>query len=300
MNEKSQQLYNYLKSNGLTDLDANTFFSKYSDPNKSKEVWSYLKNEGMTDLDADSFYSSYFKKKSQDTTASTSGTGLSGSSDVEIFTGYPGKEEKPYKFKNGKWYEESGVKIYGQKEAQYAQITDPNRIKNLNRQFKKDASLSQQEQVFSNYDEEKKDNLYRINNNQWERKTPGSKFVPIKNEGSINALNKRYGQSVGTKIVSTTTLPPKDFKDITSSFVGKTEEKAIDYLTKKINEAERPFLLSDGKNHSSCTQNRAVPTRHRTPDGPRWRSRLALDVGEGQKQTRCIDSPVRRRGGVNK
>ena len=232
MNEKSQQLYNYLKSNGLTDLDANTFFSKYSDPNKSKEVWSYLKNEGMTDLDADSFYSSYFKKKSQDTTASTSGTGLSGSSDVEIFTGYPGKEEKPYKFKNGKWYEESGVKIYGQKEAQYTQITDPNRIKNLNYQFKKDASISQQEQVFSNYDEEKKDNLYRINNNQWERKTPGSKFVPIKNEGSINALNKRYGQSVGTKIVSTTTLPPKDFKDITSSFVGKTEEKAIDYLTK--------------------------------------------------------------------
>jgi hypothetical protein len=33
-------------------------------------------------------------------------------------------------------------------------------------------------------------------------------------------------------------------------------------------------------------------THHRTPDAPRWRSRLALDVGEGQKQTRCIDSPV--------
>jgi ribosomal protein L19E len=232
MNDKQQQLYNYLKENGLTDLDANTFFSKYSDQGKAKEVWSYLNNKGMTDLDADSFYSSYFKKKSQGTTASTSGTGSSASSDVEIFTGYPGKEKKPYKYKNGKWYEESGVKIYGQKEAQYTQITDPNRIKNLNYQFKKDASLSQQEQIFSNYDEEKKDNLYRINNNQWERKTPGSKFVPIKNEGSINALNKRYGQSVGTKIVSTTTLPPKDFKDITSSFVGQTEEKAIDYLTK--------------------------------------------------------------------
>jgi hypothetical protein len=40
------------------------------------------------------------------------------------------------------------------------------------------------------------------------------------------------------------------------------------------------------------------PTHYRTPDAPRWRSRLALDVGEGQKQTRCIDSPVRRRGGV--
>jgi hypothetical protein len=38
--------------------------------------------------------------------------------------------------------------------------------------------------------------------------------------------------------------------------------------------------------------------RHRTSDAPRWRSRLALDLGEGQKQTRCIDSPVRRRGGA--
>jgi hypothetical protein len=35
------------------------------------------------------------------------------------------------------------------------------------------------------------------------------------------------------------------------------------------------------------------------PDALRWCSRLAMDVGEeGQKRTRCIDSPVRRRGGV--
>jgi hypothetical protein len=33
----------------------------------------------------------------------------------------------------------------------------------------------------------------------------------------------------------------------------------------------------------------AVPTHKRTPDAPRWRSRLALGVGEGQKLTRCID-----------
>jgi hypothetical protein len=57
-------------------------------------------------------------------------------------------------------------------------------------------------------------------------------------------------------------------------------------------------LHLNGKKHPSCTQNRAVPTHHRTPDAPHWRFRLALDVGEGQKQTRCIDSPVRRRGGV--
>jgi hypothetical protein len=55
-----------------------------------------------------------------------------------------------------------------------------------------------------------------------------------------------------------------------------------------------------GNQHPSCTQNRAVLTHQRVPDAPRWRSRLAMDVGEGQKLTRCIDSPVRRRGGVNK
>ena len=41
-----------------------------------------------------------------------------------------------------------------------------------------------------------------------------------------------------------------------------------------------------------------LPTRHRTPDPQRWRFRLALDVGEGQKQTGCSHSPVRRRGEV--
>jgi hypothetical protein len=43
---------------------------------------------------------------------------------------------------------------------------------------------------------------------------------------------------------------------------------------------------------------RSVPTHHRTPDGQSWCSRLAMDVSEGQKQTRCIDSPVRRQGGA--
>ena len=53
-----------------------------------------------------------------------------------------------------------------------------------------------------------------------------------------------------------------------------------------------------GNKQPSCSQKWAVPTYHHTPDAPRWRSRLAMDVSEGQKQTRCIDSPVRRRGGV--
>jgi hypothetical protein len=48
--------------------------------------------------------------------------------------------------------------------------------------------------------------------------------------------------------------------------------------------------------HPLHTQNRTVRTHHRTPGAQRWCSRLAMDVGEGQEQFRCIDSPVRRRG----
>lgn len=253
MNEKSQQLYNYLKSNGLTDLDSDTFFSKYSDPNKAKEIWSYLNQNGMTDLDANAFYDSYFKKKS------LTDSGLDGSSsdrlsktttkptaysssEGEIFTGYPGKEAKRYNFKDGGWYEEivqsRGKVVQGQYipnpniKMTWTKIKDPNRISNLNKQFSKDASLSQVEEVFNNYDEEKADNQYRIYQGQWQRMTPGSKWHTIQNEGSINALNKRYGKNVSTRVATTTTIKPVDFKDITADLVSKTEEKAIDYLKK--------------------------------------------------------------------
>jgi hypothetical protein len=50
--------------------------------------------------------------------------------------------------------------------------------------------------------------------------------------------------------------------------------------------------------HPFCTQNRTVPTHYRTADAQNWCSRLAMDMGEGQNQTSCIDSPMRRRGGV--
>lgn len=249
MNDKSQQLYNYLKSNGLTDLDANTFFSKYSDPNKAQEIWSYLNKNGMTDLDASAFYDSYFKKKSLTDSGldgsssdrlskTTTKPTASSSSEGEIFTGYPGKEAKRYKFKNDGWYEEvlaySNTNVPNKDlQTRYAKITDPNRIGNLNKQFKKDVSISQEEEVFTNYDDEKAENKYRVYQGQWQRMTPGSKWHTIQNEGSINALNNRYGKNVGTRVATTTTVPPPKFEDINSKFVGRTEESAIKYLTEK-------------------------------------------------------------------
>jgi hypothetical protein len=66
------------------------------------------------------------------------------------------------------------------------------------------------------------------------------------------------------------------------------------------NEARNGVILHGNQStpSSAHTQKRTIPTRHRTPDGLSWCSHLAMDVGEGQKQTRCIDSPVRRRGDV--
>ena len=199
----------------------------------SKMVEKYPEYKGQVDLkkkdltDSGSGMSSS-ERLSNTTTKPT----VSSSSKGEIFTGYPGKGDKPYQFKDGKWYEEAPVKVYGQK-AQYVQIKDPNRIGNLNKQFKKDASLSQQEEVFNNYDEEKADNQYRIKDGQWQRMTPGSKWHTIQNEGSINALNNRYGKSVSTRVVTTTTVKPAKFDDINSDFMAKTEENAIKYLTEK-------------------------------------------------------------------
>ena len=71
MNEKYQQIYNYFKTNKLTDLDANAFYNAYSDPSKSKEIWSYLKQNKMTDLDENSFHASYFGGKKKEVSQST-------------------------------------------------------------------------------------------------------------------------------------------------------------------------------------------------------------------------------------
>jgi hypothetical protein len=61
MNDKFNQLYNYLKSNGMTDLDAQSFYDTYrTDSSKLNKLYGYLKSNGMTDLDPNSFRDSYF------------------------------------------------------------------------------------------------------------------------------------------------------------------------------------------------------------------------------------------------
>lgn len=57
---KRKKLFGYLKDNGLTDLDFNTFSQKYSSRENSDKIYSYLSSEKLTDLKPDQFYSEYF------------------------------------------------------------------------------------------------------------------------------------------------------------------------------------------------------------------------------------------------
>jgi hypothetical protein len=56
-------IYDFMKSNNLTDLDEKTFVNKYSAPDKAKEIYSFMASNKLTDLDESKFYDKYLKKK---------------------------------------------------------------------------------------------------------------------------------------------------------------------------------------------------------------------------------------------
>ena len=60
MNEKFLELYEYLKSEGITDLSPEDFYNAYKDPNKAKDVYDFVSSEEMTDLNENDFFSAYF------------------------------------------------------------------------------------------------------------------------------------------------------------------------------------------------------------------------------------------------
>lgn len=58
------EIYSFMKSNGLTDKDQATFLKDYSDPKKAQEIHNFFVENNLTDKDSASFYDTYFKKKS--------------------------------------------------------------------------------------------------------------------------------------------------------------------------------------------------------------------------------------------
>ena len=271
-NDNLKQYYSYLKSSGADVAPTyESFISTLSNESSAKKYHSYLLSKGF---DAPETYDSFaqtlgLKKKAasqstldQDNTSSarlnnTTTKPTASSSSPEILTDYLGKSKKKYKFEDNQWYEENPKpqvakstpskfggtnKTYGQElkfnpnaaQGSWKPIEEESRIKALNYYYKKDGSLSTEEKVFTNYDPEKKDNLYRIKNDQWERKVPKGYFAPVNDEIATQALNKRYGQNVVFTPTKTQAVKKEDpkFTDINSNLTAKTEEDAIGYLEK--------------------------------------------------------------------
>ena len=106
MNEKFQQLYDYIKSQDMTDLGEQEFYDSYSNPDKFGELFGYVKSQDMTDLGEQEFFSAYFggdvEKKSPNgtgeqevmdsvTETETVPTGSSDSSSQEVETIFSGQ-----------------------------------------------------------------------------------------------------------------------------------------------------------------------------------------------------------------
>lgn len=133
-------------------------------------------------------------------------------------------------------------------------IKDDDRVRALNKQFGKNASLDEDYETFSNYDNspEKSKNKYRIKDGSWERWVYGAdEWSSIENEGSIGALNRRYGKNVEVpkkvKIEEARDISP--FLKINKNYLSQTEESAIKKLYKDFSnlgfEFEQEGMLTD-------------------------------------------------------
>ena len=60
---QDNEIYKFMKANGLIDKDQATFLNEYSNPKKAKEVFDFFKANQLTDKDETSFYDTYLKKK---------------------------------------------------------------------------------------------------------------------------------------------------------------------------------------------------------------------------------------------
>lgn len=280
MNEKFKELYSYLKSKNMTDLDENTFYKKYSNPAKSKEIHSYLKSSNMTDLDEDAFHSAYFggSLKKKEPTVSRSQSEQEPSSSVvppkrrqsslgstikregDVFSGLKGKEDKKYRLDNSTgrpvWIEQleskdsNGKKITalnektGQLEPVYYEsiIQNPSRVRTLNKVFNQNASTSPHEKIFTGFPG-KETNEYRIVNGVWQRRAPKEKeFRDIYNAGAIEGLNKQFGQDV--KISSARSKYAAFTEDVDTKEKQDLNNKANQVATSKLIDKEEGEVLN--------------------------------------------------------
>lgn len=168
---------------------------------------------------------------------SVSSGGKKTNKNVQMFTGFPGKEGKQYALDMSSgipaWKEYSSSDVVNGKTVDKFEkvITDPNRVNQLNKYFKQNASTSNLEKIRTGLPT-KEENQYRVKGDNWERLTEDSnQWEQVNDENAINYLNKYYGESVKVK--------PKTLKDpepkvnttiINTDLISKNEEEVVPTL----------------------------------------------------------------------
>ena len=141
---------------------------------------------------------------SKQKTAQKPSVSSGGKAKPQVFTGYPGKEDKKYILdeSTGKqiWKEtvSGGKLVNGKAEFKIREtpITDPARVVALNKQFNKNASTDINDQIFTGYPG-KELNEYRINNGTWQRRQPkATSWTDLNQKNTIDALNSQFKKSV--------------------------------------------------------------------------------------------------------
>lgn len=211
----------------------------------------------------------------------------------EIFTNYPGKEGKAYRFSNGQWFEQSqyidakNVLANGEDMSVTvlkSPIKDPMRINALNKQFKKWGTS--ENGVLLGFPG-KEQNEYRVVNNQWQRRSPENKtWVNVTNQNSVTALNDYFKKQVKFEPEKVDKLKQdniysKNFdtniKSINSELVGKSQDDVIQELRKR-------FPAANGWQFDySNPINRALA-------GVAAVDRVTVTAPNGQKETFTLDN----------
>jgi hypothetical protein len=262
-----QNVYKALKAKvGGFDKSEEEFNNALNDPNYQKNVYKALKAKvGGFDKSEEEFKSlvsgSSIKKKSttvspseqnqEDVSLGTStmevkkplvssgseDKGFRGDVKKKEFYGDAGAGKKSYILDETSgipvWKEFSNVLDESNRPVYGKTITDPVRVKTLNKFFKQGASTSEVDKIYTGFPGQE-DNQYREYNGSWQRMQPTAKSWTTVNEpNAVAALNKQFNKDIkpikGLNVVK----EGAKFTDINTKLVSQTEGNVVPYLQKK-------------------------------------------------------------------
>lgn len=227
--------------------------------NDPVEINRYTNKQDIDVLQPVKTYDEIFKIKSQELFQSSQSP-LTKPKKVE-----PVKKADKYKIVNNNgvdsWQERKDVKIdqtfdpktgepIGMSEiAVYQDVTDPLKVEKLNKEYKSNASTSNQQQIFTGYPGKSGTEYLISPDNLWQVKRPGSsEFFTITDPNSVKALNSYFKQNAEVfddkKAVEIKNKNNKTkellyrINKINNNLISGSEEEAQDFLEKLFPEYE--------------------------------------------------------------